>query len=77
MTSNLGILQVEPGEIALVVVVGEQRIGAQAEEIGEGGVGAEGGGIAQMPAPWVEERLVFLVIRDARSGGQPWRLTTV
>ena len=41
MTSNLRVLQIDPGEIALVVVVGEQRVGAQAQEIRERRVVAE------------------------------------
>ena len=42
------ILEVHPGEIALVVVVGEQGIGAQAQEVCEGGIVAEIGGFAEV-----------------------------
>ena len=62
---ELWVLFVEPGEVAPVVVVGEEGIGAEAEEVGEGGVGAEGGGIAEGLSHGLEELLVFLVVWDA------------
>ena len=44
---KLRILQVEPGKIALEVIVGQQRIGAQTQVIRKGRIGAQVGGLFQ------------------------------
>ena len=46
---ELRVLQVDPREVARVVVVGEQRVGAQAQKVGERLVVADRGRVAQMP----------------------------
>ena len=60
---ELGIFEVQPGKVALVIVVGEERGGAHPQEPGESGVAAEGGGIAQRLGHRLEELLVLHVIR--------------
>jgi hypothetical protein len=59
---ELRILQIQPRQVALVIVVAEQRIGAQPQKIREGGIGAEPRRIAQRLRHRDEQRLVFLAV---------------
>ena len=59
---ELGVFEVQPGEVALVVIVGEQGVGAQAQEVGESGVVSERGGVAQGLGHGLDEIPVLLVI---------------
>src|SRR6185503_19627848 len=57
--------QVEPGEIALVVIVGKQRVRAQTEEIRKRGIARERRGLAQGGGCTGKEWLVLFAIWHA------------
>ena len=63
MMSNFGSFRLHPREIARVVVVVEERLGAHAEKVGERFVIARLGGVAQMSRGRLEPLPVLHVIR--------------
>ena len=62
---ELRIIQLQPGNVAGVVVVRRKRVGAQAQEAGKSCVVAEFRGVAQRLAHRADEFLVSVVIRHA------------
>ena len=68
---ELRIFEIQPGQIALVVIVGQQRIGAQAQKVCERGVIAEAAASRSAWAMGTELGLILLLI------GTPIRRSSV
>ncbi len=66
---ELGVLQVDPRDVAVVVVVGEDRVGAKPQERGERRIVGEVGGLAQRGGGGRGERRELAVVPLAREIG--------
>src|SRR6185503_5883977 len=59
-------VEIHPGDVACVIIVGAERVGAFVEKVAEGSVGCERGSFAEQLRRWFEDVFVSLTVRNDR-----------